>query len=185
MNPSNFGISVTLLLFPWVGIAPPYHFTENLSGIGDWLLPGLIVVSGTFLNFRFTHRLPLVAAWLTAFMTQALVRSLLSDSALTSTFVAALVPMSGMAFVLYTFYMLTDPATTPDTTRGQVLFGTAVAVVYGLLVSMHIVFSLFFALSIVSASRAVAKLTVPWLVQRRSQATQTGRSPASVLAERA
>src|ERR1039458_9811596 len=25
-NPSNFGISVTLLLFPWVGIAPPRHF---------------------------------------------------------------------------------------------------------------------------------------------------------------
>ena len=49
-NPSNFGISVTLLLFPWVGIAPPYHFTENLTGAGDWILPGIIVCSGTFLN---------------------------------------------------------------------------------------------------------------------------------------
>ncbi|NES68702.1 MAG: enediyne biosynthesis protein UnbU, partial [Okeania sp. SIO2D1] len=29
-NPSNFGITITLLLFPWVGIAPPYQFTENL-----------------------------------------------------------------------------------------------------------------------------------------------------------
>ena len=37
LNPSNFGITVTLLLFPWVGIAPPYHFTENLSGAGSWV----------------------------------------------------------------------------------------------------------------------------------------------------
>src|SRR5438270_4420017 len=36
-NPSNFGISLTLLLFGWVGIAPPYHFTENLDKYGDWL----------------------------------------------------------------------------------------------------------------------------------------------------
>jgi hypothetical protein len=25
MNPSNFGITVILLLFPWASIAPPYH----------------------------------------------------------------------------------------------------------------------------------------------------------------
>src|SRR5947207_7145129 len=30
-NPSNFGIATTLFLFPWVGIAPPYQFTENLG----------------------------------------------------------------------------------------------------------------------------------------------------------
>lgn len=49
-NPSNFGISLTLLLFPRVGIAPPYQFTENLVGAGDWILPGLIVVSGNVLE---------------------------------------------------------------------------------------------------------------------------------------
>jgi enediyne biosynthesis protein E5 len=35
-NPSNFGITVTLLVFPWVGIAPPYQFTEGMTGAGDW-----------------------------------------------------------------------------------------------------------------------------------------------------
>src|SRR5262245_26818604 len=43
-NPSNFGITVTLLVFPWVGIAPPYMFTENTSGAFDWILPALIIV---------------------------------------------------------------------------------------------------------------------------------------------
>ena len=32
-NPSNLGIVATLLLFPSIGVAPPYHFTENLTGI--------------------------------------------------------------------------------------------------------------------------------------------------------
>src|SRR4051812_30042608 len=37
LNPSNFGISAVLLLFPTVGIAPPYQFTENTYGFVDWL----------------------------------------------------------------------------------------------------------------------------------------------------
>ncbi len=56
LNPSNAGIAITLLLFPWVGIAPPYQFTENLSGVGDWLLPAVIIASGTFLNTRYTRQ---------------------------------------------------------------------------------------------------------------------------------
>jgi hypothetical protein len=151
-NPSNFGITVTLLLFPWVGIAPPYHFTENLDSVGDWLLPGLIVVSGSFLNARFTKRLPLIAAWLGVFALQALFRSTIFGTPV----IAAWLPMTGLAFVLYTFYMVTDPATTPNEPRAQVAFGAAVAVVYGLLMMLHVVFGLFFALTIVSTVRGLA-----------------------------
>jgi hypothetical protein len=81
-NPSNFGITITLLLFPWVGIAPPYQFTENLSGAGDWLLPALIVCTGTFLNARFTGKLPLIAAWLGGFILQAALRSYVFETPL-------------------------------------------------------------------------------------------------------
>jgi Na+-translocating ferredoxin:NAD+ oxidoreductase RnfD subunit len=151
LNPSNFGISVTLLLFGWVGIAPPYHFTENLTGAGDWILPGVIVASGSILNTRFTHRLPLIGAWITAFATQAVVRSVWNDTPV----LAALLPMTGVAFVLYTFYMVTDPATTPAAPKAQVAFGAAVAATYGVLVSLHVVFGLFFALSVVSITRGV------------------------------
>ena len=34
LNPSNIGIVATLVLFPWIGIAPPYQFTEWVSGAG-------------------------------------------------------------------------------------------------------------------------------------------------------
>ena len=152
LNPSNFGITLTLLLFPWVGIAPPYHFTENLFGPGDWILPGLIILSGSFLNARFTHRLPLIAGWLGGFVLQAWVRSELFGTPLA----AALLPMTGLAFILFTFYMITDPATTPHALRPQLAFGGLVATAYGLLVSAHIVFDLFFALTIVCTLRGLA-----------------------------
>lgn len=151
LNPSNFGITATLLAFPWVGIAPPYQFTENMHGWGDWVLPVLIVCSGTFLNARFTQRLPLIATWLACFAGQAAFRSLLFDTPL----VPGLLPMTGVAFILYTFYMVTDPATTPSSTRGQVAFGASVAATYGLLMAVHVVFGLFFALTIVSVARGL------------------------------
>jgi Na+-translocating ferredoxin:NAD+ oxidoreductase RnfD subunit len=150
-NPSNFGITITLLVFSWVGIAQPYQFTENLYGMADWLLPGLIVVTGSFVNARFTKRWPLIAAWLTGFMGQALLRSLLFGTPT----VAPVLPMTGVAFILYTFYMVTDPATTPSTAPAQVAFGAAVAATYGLLLVLHVVFGLFFALTIVCAVRGL------------------------------
>ncbi|MFP5265240.1 MAG: RnfABCDGE type electron transport complex subunit D [Blastocatellia bacterium] len=151
LNPSNFGISITLLLFPWVGIAPPYQFTENLDGVGDWVLPAVIIISGTILNARFTRKLPLIAAWLIAFVGQALLRALILGAALPS----SLLPMTSVAFILYTFYMVTDPATTPSEPRAQVAFGAAVAIAYGALLVFHAVFGLFFALSIICALRGL------------------------------
>ena len=59
LNPSNTGIAVTLLLFPWVGIAPPYQFTENLTGVGDWLLPAVIVALGDLPEHAVHGQVPL------------------------------------------------------------------------------------------------------------------------------
>jgi len=98
LNPSNIGIAAVLVLFPQVGIAPPYQFTEALSSYGNWVLPALLIAAGTFLNFRFTHRLPLIAAWLGVFVLQAALRALLVGTP----FVAGLVPMTGLAFLLFT-----------------------------------------------------------------------------------
>ncbi len=153
LNPSNFGITVTLLLFPWVGIAAPYHFSENLRGAGYWILPALIVASGTMINLRFTGRLPVIAGWWGGFVTQAVLRSFVLGTPL----IASLNPMTGVAFVLFSFYMVTDPATTPFERKSQVLFGLSVAAVYGLLVYIHVVFGFFFALTVVSGLRGLAQ----------------------------
>jgi enediyne biosynthesis protein E5 len=150
-NPSNFGISVTLLVFTWVSIAPPYHFTENVGSAIDWILPAIILVSGTFLNAKLTRRIPLILGWVGGFVLQAVVRALFFDHALTS----ALLVCAGVAFILFTNYMITDPGTTPSKPRDQMVFGGVTALVYGALVLVHVSFGLFFALTIVCAGRLV------------------------------
>jgi Na+-translocating ferredoxin:NAD+ oxidoreductase RnfD subunit len=150
------------VLFPWIGIAPPYHFTEGLDGAGDWILPAIIIVSGSFLNARFTRKLPLIITWLSCFAAQALLRHWLLGARIEG----ALAPMTGVAFILYTFYNVTDPGTTPESARGQALFGASVAFSYGLLMVCHIVFGLFFALSIVCAARGIVMGAQNWLAAR-------------------
>jgi Na+-translocating ferredoxin:NAD+ oxidoreductase RnfD subunit len=166
-NPSNLGITATLLAFPWVGIAQPYMFTENLSGGWDWFLPALIICSGTFLNSVFTKRIPLILAWLGVFVLQAAARHFLFGNL----FLPSLNPMTGVAFLLFTFYMVTDPATTPVTRRGQIAFGAAMAAAYGLLMSFHIVFGLFFGLTLVCAGRG-ALLYARSLAAQRAEARE-------------
>lgn len=151
LNPSNFGITIVLLLFPSVGIAPPYMFAENTSGVIDWLLPLVVISTGSLLNTKLTGRMPLIAAWLFSFASQAGIRSLLNGTPLA----AGLLPMTGFAFILFTFYMITDPATTPGGWRDQVIFAVAVAAVYCLLIQLHVVFGLFFALTIVTMGRGL------------------------------
>jgi Na+-translocating ferredoxin:NAD+ oxidoreductase RnfD subunit len=90
---------------------------------------------------------------------------------------AAWLPMTGVAFVLYTFYMITDPATTPSGTRGQVLFGASVAAVYSLLMVAHVVFGLFFALTIVCVLRGLGLWGLA-LAAQRAEARIAMRAPA-------
>lgn len=159
-NPSNLGITATILAFPWVGIAAPYQFTENLASRGDWVIICIFITLGSLLNTVFTKRVPLILAWLGTFVLQGQIRQLVFDTP----WQAPLMPMTGAAFLLFTFYMVTDPPTTPSSTRGQIAFGASVAAVYGLLLSLHVVFTLFFALTIVCAARGAflwAKSRVP------------------------
>jgi hypothetical protein len=149
LNPSNAGIAVTLLLFPAVGMAPPYQFTEALHGAASWLPLAVITATGTLVNSRLTRRGPLILGWLAGFLLQAAVRAALGAAVLA----AAVAPMTGTAFVLYTFYMVTDPGTTPVAPSRQVAFGLSTAAAYGLLVAAHVPYGLFLALTLTCAAR--------------------------------
>ncbi len=150
-NPSNFGITVTLLLMPHVGLAPPYQFTENITGIWDWALPLILLATGIFLHGVATGRLPLVLAWLAGFAAQGLLRAAIFGVP----WLVPFVPMTSAAFILFTLYMIPDPATTPLEPKRQIVFGLAVAAVYGMLFVFHVVFGLFIALFAVCAVRGL------------------------------
>lgn len=164
LNPSNIGIVATLLLFHWVGIAPPYQFTEWVRGPFGWLIPLAILASGTMLNAKLTKKMPLIAAWVGVFALQAVVRTAIEHTAT----ISALLVMTGTVFVLFTNYMITDPGTTPVRPWHQAAFGAAAAVTYGLLVYLHIVFGLFFCLVIVCALRGAGIAVLS--ARRRSRA---------------
>jgi len=158
LNPSNFGITLTLLVFSYVGITQPYMFTEKLNAVGSWVLPAVLVCAGSFLNGRFTHKLPLIAGWVGGFVLQALVRwGLFGNLPL-----ASLMPLTGVALLLFTFYMVTDPATTPVPPWRQVGFGAAVAATYGVLLAAHVVFTPFFALTAVAMGRGALQWAAAW-----------------------
>lgn len=149
MNPSNFGIVVILLVFPWGSIAPPYHFTERVSGPIDWIVPALIIVGGTMINGKLTGRMWLIAGWVGGFALQSVVRGLILGTSIP----AALGTMTGVAFVLFTNYMITDPGTSPSRPASQVAFGGGVALVYGILTGASIPYGIFFATAIVCLIR--------------------------------
>jgi hypothetical protein len=151
-NPSNLGVGATLALLPEVSFAPPYHFTENVTGLWDLGVPVLVLVTGIIIHALFTGRLPLVAAWVGGFIVQGVVRAALGGTPL----FVPLMPMTSAAFIVFTLYMIPDPATTPLKPGRQALFGVSVAAVYGLLQALHLVFGLFYALLVVCAIRGVS-----------------------------
>jgi hypothetical protein len=66
---------------------------------------------------------------------------------------AALAPMTGIGFVLFSFYMITDPGTTPESRKAQIAFGFSVAAIYGVIVQSHHLFGLFISLTLVGLVR--------------------------------
>ncbi|GIJ22967.1 enediyne biosynthesis protein [Micromonospora lutea] len=165
MNPSNLGITVALLMFPWVNVAPPYHFTEHVPDAISIIVPLFIITSGTVLNAMLTKKVPLILGWVGGFVIQALVRHWTLDVALWG----ALVPITGVAFVLFTNYMITDPGTTPTKGWNQFAFGCGVAAVYGILIAFNVVYTTFFALTLVCLIRGL----VWWIAWLRRPARQT------------
>jgi len=182
MNPSNFGIAAVLVLFSWASVAPPYHFTEYVDGVLDWVVPAAIIITGTLLNAVLTKRMWLIGSWLAVFALQAIVRGLVLDTSIP----AALSTMTGVAFVLFTNYMITDPGTSPARPLSQVAFGGGVALVYGALTGAGIVYGLFFATALICVVRGsfLWSLHIVRRAQKEREAAEKRTAAASVDGER-
>ena len=163
LNPSNTGIALTVLLFPALAPIMPWQFTESLSSHWSSAFAAVVVVLGTYMNWYYAKRMPLVLGWVLAFAVQGVIRCFINGIPL----IVGLVPITGVSFLLFTFYMITDPGATPSDKREQVIFGAATAAVYCLLVLAHVGFAFFYALFIVSCGRGL----VLQLRQIRSSAT--------------
>jgi hypothetical protein len=116
-----------------------------------WALPGFVLATGIIVHGLFTGRLTLVLTWLVAFIIQGALRTWYFHTP----WIVPLTPMTSAAFMVFTLYMIPDPATTPVKPLSQALFAISIAAVYGMLLVEHVVYGLFLALAIVCAMRAV------------------------------
>jgi len=153
MNPSNFAIAVVLWFYQWTGMLP-WGYTVDLHGKADWILPLVIVGLGMRLNILFTGRIPTVMAWLVSFIVLGIGRSFIMPS----TIAAQLVVLTGIPVVLFTFYMITDPQTSPSKFSSQLLFGGGIALAYSVLLMLHVQFTMFYSVTLICAIRGT------WLI---------------------
>lgn len=168
MNPSNFGITAVLLCFSgWCSIAPPYQFSENANTFFRIMIPLVIATAGTVINAMLTRKVPLLVGWMGGFAIQAFVRHWIWHVALFS----ALGVMTGIAFVLFTNYMISDPGTTPFKARNQFMFGSSVAFVYAVLMEFQVVYTLFFAVCTVCLLRGLGWWGAHFIGKYRSRRT--------------
>ena len=167
MNPSNIAIAVVLAVYQWTGVLP-WEFTVDLHGVFDWLVPLIIVGLGFRLNLFFTGRLPSIGAWLGTFIALGALRAWLQGTSVS----AELVVLTGIPMVLFTFYMITDPQTSPSKPRSQVLFGAGIAFAYTVLLKLHVQYTMFYSVTVICAIRGL------WLTW--SSVRATADSPVSV-----
>jgi hypothetical protein len=175
MNPSNFAIAFVLVAFQWTGVLP-WGYTVNLHGVWDWLIPLLIVGLGMRLNILFTGRIPVICSWLGTFLLLASLRAWLLHGPL----VAELIVLTGIPMVLFTFYMITDPQTSPSGLKSQILFGSGIAIAYAVLLRAHIQYTMFYSVTVVCGIRglwlAIASLREPAVQPAALQTAAPGYS---------
>lgn len=146
-NPSNFGLVVTLAL-PWAqGRLTPGQWGKS------WVLLFLLLNLGFFIAYK-VRRFHLVATFVASVAIFGLIRSVLGTTSLATVSVTML---SG-SFILFTFFMITDPQTSPGTVRGRVLYGVAVAATDAVLRVFGVPYSLFLALLIVCVAYTAGRV---------------------------
>lgn len=96
---------------------------------------------------------------------QAIVRGVLLDTSIP----AALIMMTGVAFVLYTNYMVTDPGTSPSAPASQFAFGGGIAVIYGFFTGAGLAYGLFFATATVCLVRGLFLWSLHFSARAREQ----------------
>jgi len=140
-NPSNFGICVLLLLA-----------ADTVAGLsiqwGNYLPPLLIVwILGALIIWQ-VQRFHICATYVVSFVLFAYVRSLIT----VHPFLAEVAPITGPMYQLFIFFMITDPKTTVQTTRGQCVVAFLVALAEMILRLHESVYAPLYALFLVGPS---------------------------------
>lgn len=147
-NPANFGVVVLLLLAPAQVTGMPQLFS-------GYFIPSVIFFVLGMVTVLWARQAEVSLAWLGGFVVFGLLRAAISGA----NPVMTLAPLLGPGVLLFTFHMISAPATTPKTRWPRIGFGVAVAAIDAGFRYLEIPYGNFYALFAVSA-------VIPWIWER-------------------
>lgn len=163
VNPSLFGVAMTLLLFgDLISTAPAYQWG------GTWAVSAFIVTAALALFLFKVGRGWLVVTFLVSYAAQTALRAWVLRHHIPPEMLF-LGTLSSPPFYLFVFFMLTDPKTSPSTRRGQVGVALAITGVDLWFHTIGSVFTFFYAAFSVGATRFVLLHLRDLVVQRPSR----------------
>ena len=163
-NPTNLALVLMLLLSQGqAAVSPSYQWGSN------WQPVALVFGLGVIIMWR-AKKLALVVSFWAVYCLGALLRAHMTHM---PTDITLWAQISGGAFWLFSFFMITDPKTSPSSTKHMIIFGAAIAAVDVWLQLNTAVFSLVWALFLVCTLRAV------WTMARDLRAARFNGLPAS------
>ena len=147
INPSLFGVAVTLLLFgDLITTAPAYQWG------GTWAVSAFIVTAALALFLFRVGRGWLVGTFLVSYALQTALRAYVMRHHIPAEMLF-FGTLSSPPFYLFVFFMLTDPKTSPSSRRGQIGLALAITGVDLWLHTVASVFTFFYAAFIVASLR--------------------------------
>jgi hypothetical protein len=152
-NPTNFGVSAVAFLAPATMAVLSVQW-------GNVVAPMVVIwVLGTVIVWR-VGRFHISALYVASFVLFSFVRAAITGTP----WLAAVAPITGPMYQLFTFFMVTDPKTTVRSKSGQCLVVFLVAFVEMLMRLNEIVYAPFYALFVVGPAALVVE---QWLDSRQ------------------
>jgi len=129
LNPSNFWVSIALLLFPPYAYTNPLQWTFDVSSNIYWAGFLIVCFLGFFLieyllqKYLKFNQIPLIVSFI-------LTHIVLFFSIGLHEWTWSAFTFFSITFLIFAFFMITDPKTTPKNTINKILFWMSVAVTY-------------------------------------------------------
>ncbi len=166
-NPSLFAI-VFCILFggEYITLSPSYQWYGSAESAWFMLY---FMMTGVLLLFVFKiNRGWLIVSFLSVFVIQTIVRAYVMQHIIPfeTLFVGAL---TSPAFYLFTFFMITDPATSPTTRNQQIIVGTSIALLDFFFHMKYSLYTFFFAGMVVASFRYIYFIIKKYLENRHHE----------------
>ncbi len=147
INPSLFGVATTLLFFgDLISSSPAYQWG------GSGVMSVVLVLTALLLFLLRVGRMALVLSFLGFYVLFLLLRAWVIRHHIPPE-VLIVSSLTTPPFYLFTFFMMTDPRTSPPTVRGQVLAAFLVALLDLVFHSFESLFTFFYAAFLVQGGR--------------------------------